>query len=563
MNWIDTGLRSKVGRRMLAVFCLSSLVPLFAFAVVSYREVDHQIEQQTSERMHRATKSTAQLLVGRMQLLADDMHELAADLRRVDASPDIARTGQARQRFLSIGIQFDRGILTALHGEPPPVVEISGDARGHLSAGKCVVSSTTGPERRVVMALALEPHQPDRGLLVTLPNPLFLFGREDAHVDAPGTAIFVVNDRRQILFSSSPVSLADQARLAAALPDAPSGEFRWEYDGTDCLAASWSIPLSFEFHTAPWTVVRSESVSWVFAPLESFQRSFLFLTAITLLIALALSSNQIRRSLTPLARLREGTRRVAAGDFLTTVNISSGDEFEELARSFNAMSREIQELHVSTLTALAHAVDAKSSWTAGHTERVCEIALALARRMGLSEAELVTLQRGALLHDIGKIGVPTHLLDKPGPLTPSEMEQVRAHPAIGARILEPIKPFAETIPLVRGHHERVDGRGYPDGLKGDAIRLDVRILTVADALDAMISDRPYRQGMSLDKATSILRQEAGGQFDPRVVEALLEMLDQRGSDSVDLFRHRTCPVRASGLVHLVPPAQRSYQREVH
>ncbi|MDQ7844492.1 MAG: HD domain-containing phosphohydrolase [Armatimonadota bacterium] len=185
---------------------------------------------------------------------------------------------------------------------------------------------------------------------------------------------------------------------------------------------------------------------------------------------------------------------------------------------------ELRQLHWGTLTALARAIDAKSPWTSGHSERVTDLATAIARTMGLSAAELEILRRGGLLHDIGKIGTPGDILDKPGKLTEEEQREVQAHVAIGARILEPIPGFEACLPIVRQHHEWFDGSGYPEGLKGEAISLHARVLAVADTYDALVSSRPYRRGLHPEQAVEVIRKGAGTQFDPRVVEAFLQVV---------------------------------------
>ena len=233
----------------------------------------------------------------------------------------------------------------------------------------------------------------------------------------------------------------------------------------------------------------------------------------------------------PLARLREGTRRLAAKDFNARVRISSGDEFEELAESFNKMAEqvgtlveELKDLNWSTITTLARTIDAKSSWTAGHSERVSQMSVAIASVMGLSEVELERLYRGGLLHDIGKIGVPISIIDKKGPLTDEEMAVMKSHVTIGARILEPLTALADVLPIVLYHHERFDGNGYEAGLRGTDIPRLARILCVADSYDAMRSDRPYRAGRSPDETLEEIALCAGSQFDPEVVEAFVEYM---------------------------------------
>lgn len=189
-----------------------------------------------------------------------------------------------------------------------------------------------------------------------------------------------------------------------------------------------------------------------------------------------------------------------------------------------SLIRDLRRLTLGSLQALARAVDAKSPWTAGHSARVMRVAMGIARQMGLEEDRIDRLQQAALIHDIGKIGIRASILDKPGKLTDEEFDTIRQHPAIGDTILSPINAFRRIIPLVRQHHERWDGKGYPDGLAGEAITLEARILAVADVYDAMVSDRPYRRGMTLDKVLSIIASEAGRQFDPEVVAAFMEMM---------------------------------------
>jgi putative nucleotidyltransferase with HDIG domain len=181
----------------------------------------------------------------------------------------------------------------------------------------------------------------------------------------------------------------------------------------------------------------------------------------------------------------------------------------------------LEQLDLGTLTALARAIDAKSAWTAGHSERVTQLALRIGHAMGLPTKSLEIMHRGGLLHDIGKIGTPTTILDKPGRLEPEEMQIMRDHVKIGVRILEPIPCFREALPMITQHHEWLDGSGYPAGLAGENICLLARILAVADCYDAMVSDRPYRKGLPQAEALKILRQRSGTQFDPTVIEVFM------------------------------------------
>ena len=181
---------------------------------------------------------------------------------------------------------------------------------------------------------------------------------------------------------------------------------------------------------------------------------------------------------------------------------------------------EMRELFISTVASLTNAIDAKSPWTMGHSERVMHLSVAIALEMGLDEATTERVRLGSLLHDIGKIGVIDALLDIQAPLSASEFTPMRLHPEVGVSILAPIERLHDVLPGILHHHERFDGTGYPKGLKGDAIPLEARVICVADAFDAINSNRPYR-GVPLDTdALTELSRHVGSQFDPTVVQAL-------------------------------------------
>lgn len=172
--------------------------------------------------------------------------------------------------------------------------------------------------------------------------------------------------------------------------------------------------------------------------------------------------------------------------------------------------------------ALAAAVEAKDALTEKHTRRVADSARHIGECLGLPQAALDALYRGGLVHDIGKIGVSEAILLKTGPLDLSEFEQMRAHTAIGATIVAPLRSGSSLLPIIRHHHERFDGLGYPDGLDGSHTPLLARIISICDAFDAMVNDRPYRPALRVDQAIAILRAGAGSQWDPQLVELFIE-----------------------------------------
>ncbi len=189
----------------------------------------------------------------------------------------------------------------------------------------------------------------------------------------------------------------------------------------------------------------------------------------------------------------------------------------------------LEESHLSIVGALVGALEAKDRYTHGHSASTMFHAIAVARRLGLGEAELAEVQLGALFHDIGKIGIPETLLSKPSQLTTEEWTDVKKHPLIGANLLANVPALKKVQPIILAHHERFDGTGYPNGLRGDQIPLPAQIIAVADAFQAMTSTRPYRPAMTRQQALDELRSAAGTQFSPLVVDAFIATLDQRRS----------------------------------
>lgn len=195
-----------------------------------------------------------------------------------------------------------------------------------------------------------------------------------------------------------------------------------------------------------------------------------------------------------------------------------------MSRENNRLMRQLRDNHFRVLATLVTALEAKDAYSAGHSHRVKDLCLAIGEKLELGAKDLETLGEGALLHDIGEIGVREEVLNKPGKLTDEEFEHVKSHVRLAADMLSFVEDFAEIIPLVQFHHERLDGSGYPFGLKGDAIPLLARILAVADTFDALVSDRPHRPALARHRAMAVVQQGRGREFDERVVDVLLDLL---------------------------------------
>ncbi|MFQ5847233.1 MAG: HD-GYP domain-containing protein [Candidatus Methylomirabilales bacterium] len=235
--------------------------------------------------------------------------------------------------------------------------------------------------------------------------------------------------------------------------------------------------------------------------------------------------------LTTAGELESRVRGIEAGadDFLTKP--VHRVELDARVRSLLRLKQFTDELeNVETvLVSLALAVEAKDPSTHGHCERLADYAVQLGQRLSLPSELLTALRRAGYMHDLGKISVPEAILLKSGPLTPEEWQVMRLHPVVGERICQPLRSLRLVLPIIRHHHERWDGSGYPDGLAREAIPLTARILQIVDVFDALVVDRPYRRGLSPAAATKILQEEAGrGWYDPKVVAEFLALLTSGG-----------------------------------
>ena len=217
---------------------------------------------------------------------------------------------------------------------------------------------------------------------------------------------------------------------------------------------------------------------------------------------------------------------------LQDMNKSREAKVRERTRQLDEKNHELKTAYIQTIRALAEAIDAKDAYTRGHSERVAVYAARIARKMKLETPLIERVYFAGLLHDVGKIGIPDAIIAKPDRLNDEEYQEIKRHPEIGAKILEPVEFLRQIVPCVRHHHEWFDGsdRGYPERLISHAIPLPSRIILVADTTEAMTSDRPYRKGLPLNRVTSELQKFSGSQFDPVVVHAFLELLDEEGEN---------------------------------
>ena len=695
MAFATSFLSSRVARRIFVMFIVCALVPITALSVISFGQVSAQLKEHGEQRLESSVRGVGQGIVERLLLLEAALR--FADRRYAeDAAADLPNRQNPLEsrRFLSLARLTDGG-QELVYGEPFEIPSIGAEQRVHLDAGGTLLFSEAFPGQppAIFLVRALNELDGAAELIVASVDPAYLWGGDTLPRD---NELCVFDQRSVPLFCTRPVDGALPEHVLATISGNNDGRLEWNLDGDDFSAAYWSMPLAYQFRVPRWTVMLSESTADLLAPMASFRRIFPFVILLSLWVVVLLSIGQIRRSLVPLEQLQAGTRRIGAGQFDSRVDVSSGDEFEELADSFNEMAsrlgkqfnaletiaeidrtilssldiekivravlrrtcdlfechalsitlvspdqqkvprtytlragagnmpwvettfldsrdfrrfkadpdileigpddgapppflatlsrcgcrsfaifpmfindepagaialgfendlplddddlrqgrqlsdqvavalsnthlvEDLDALNWGALTALARTVDAKSPWTAGHSERVTAMGLKIGEFMKLGKDELDVMHRGGLLHDIGKIGVPAAILDKPARLTEDEYDLIKKHPEIGANILQPIAAYADVIPIVRQHHERWDGSGYPDGLAGDQIHPHARIFAVADVYDAMISDRPYRPGMAIEEVIRTIVAGDGAEFEPAVVAAFLGVMTEEG-----------------------------------
>jgi HD-GYP domain-containing protein (c-di-GMP phosphodiesterase class II) len=315
-------------------------------------------------------------------------------------------------------------------------------------------------------------------------------------------------------------------------------------EGRDAVVAAYTV-----LPEAGWAIISEQPVEHAYLQVETMERRILLGLGAAILVALVLAALFSRNLTRPLKGFTQGALELARGKFGVEVDVPQKNELGELAQTFNYMSKQLlaydmenrglyeslEKGYLETIVALANSIDSKDAYTRGHSQRVGDVAVQIGRELNLTERELRQLQYGGILHDIGKIGIVESILCKQSRLTDQEMAIMREHPAIGDAIIGPVSFLGAVRACVRHHHERWDGTGYPDRLKGEDIPLLARIVACADTFDACTSTRPYQKAMPLEKAMEILDNLSGAQLDPKVVVALRQVLAKQG---VRLEGHR-------------------------
>lgn len=692
MSWLRTmpsflG-KSKVARKFILLFLISAFLPTFGLMFFFYERISAELLDQNVNKLVRETKTYGFSLYERLSRLGDQLSFLGHLIEQ----EGVEQVLRMQDGFAEMAELFDELVLVTDASEQTFIVGNS------LSVGESVVTETFKERNSrvslfsvtaahgfpaVFLSLPVVIPQGGSAWLVAKVNFQYLWGIGMVPL-LPAATELTVYDRDGLALVSTYASPAAADTEIEVKSDEILEYQEYVHDGHRYLAGKWDLFLEAKFGAGTWTVVLAQSEDYLLASLKSFKRNLFLAILLGLWLILLVSLILIRRGLAPLGELKERTRQIAAQDFSSEIKLKTGDEFEELAVSFNAMSRQLgkqfaaleaidkidrailgsitlpdiirvtlpmlktyfecetvilglaadrsedylkvhilsdewsepvaeyitihdrqkgvlfrsespfvwprglsdlaridrlrrygdgtivsvallQEQQVKGIVILAHAhlrayddielkqlrqladqvsialsnselldnlerlangtiealartVDAKSKWTSGHSERVSVLAGMIGAGLGLAEEQVLRLNRGGLLHDIGKIGVSRSILDKPSRLTEEEYAEIMSHPERGVRILEPIQAYQDILPMIQQHHERYDGSGYPNKLAGDDIDFTARILAVADVYDALTSMRPYRPGWSRAAALDYISAHSGSHFDPEVVK---------------------------------------------
>jgi len=354
----------------------------------------------------------------------------------------------------------------------------------------------------------------------------------------------IIDQQGEVLAHSALEETGSQFQAAEGAPlERGAGFAMYRVERHQRASYEFQAPISFAESPVGSVVIGIDVAS--LAAAKDRARGQTLLISLAVLLVGALGTFLLSRLFTaPIERLAAGVSQITAGDYQVEVRVTSRDELGELTRSFNSMSQVImsqkdrlegyaqhlEDAYISTVRILAAALDARDNYTLGHSARVARLSQLIGQRLGLAAEELKDLEIACFLHDIGKIHVPDHILNKPTPLDQAEHQVIKRHPEQGADILNLAVSLHKYIPVVLHHHEWFNGRGYPRGLKGDEIHLHAQIVAIADSYDAMTSSRPYRKGCTRDEATAEILRFGGIQFNPELVDRFLEALDDFQDD---------------------------------
>jgi len=553
---------------IVGVLVLASVVPLFLYSSYSLDKSRERLK--TNERLlqNTITKSLSDDIDQRQnnqRVMLDNLSsaiqvasggdiggqkvespELRALLERfVTTSSDVAFAALAN----SDGMMLRAGRIEPdafLQKQFEHAFAAARDGRGYAGQPLAV---QVGKQERPVMLLAVPIAAGDRfiGMLASVVDLSFLVKRLD-DASQGGLLAYVVDSQGRLVAAAPTTKYAtgqdmtrfDIVKNFVDMAGKASFVATTEFDYVEGSKRTAMLGSYSPVPSLGWAVIAQKEQSEAYRSYLDMKRDMLILAFLVTLVSVVFGVVAAQKITTPLQVLTDSSRAIAKGDFSQRVKLRSRTEIGELAETFNVMSADLEQfvqdlkraaeenraLFMSSITMIAGAVDEKDPYTKGHSDRVTRYSVLLAKEMGLSDEEIETVRIAAQLHDVGKIGIEDRILKKPGALTPEEFEIMKQHTTKGAAILRPVEQLKDMIPGIELHHESLDGRGYPYGLRGDQIPRLPRIIMVADTFDAMTTNRPYQAAMDPEYVVRIINSLAATKFDPQVVAALTAVLER-------------------------------------
>jgi putative nucleotidyltransferase with HDIG domain len=548
-----------------------SFIPVAALLGISFWALQSMVQQSVRDQLRSAmrdkqvsiarVRAKDEAQIARFVRFASENTALKAGLQILNSEPrslDARHTVEDQLRELAGHIGFRLLSIANFKGVPAAwVVREHDQIDVPAVAPAAVVQGLTEYRGQLYQLISVPIDQGDDNLGFLTVGDRFDLGEF-------GTPM-VMFHHGQIVRATETAATMEQISAALA-PCAGQAECDIRLNG----AAYLSIRMQ-DAAFGPGYLLRSlQNVDAAAAPVQAGLRRVFLTAAMGALVAAFLFSAGASRSMVrPLADVVSHLQKSEAAGLLMEVpsDYSRIVEIRDLIRGFNRAAASIRDArdgltaaYVEFIGSLANALDARDRYTAGHSQRVSQVALSIARALGLSNEEQECVRVGALLHDIGKIGIPDAVLQKPGVLSDAEFAQIKQHPTIGCQILKGVNGFSPYLPAVEFHHENWDGSGYPRGLHGEETPLAARIVHVADAWDAMTTDRPYRKGFSPSRALAVIRINAGTQFDATIVEAFGSTLPPEWNEDYQAVLRLTNAVGKHGTP-VMPPVGDDVMRQ--
>ena len=572
------GITSKVSLRhlILVLILISGLIPLATGSLLLTRQNMDVLERQEQSYLTRSSKVLSENLSESVASMRRQLEQLGEGLLLLPGPADLSERLQQpeNQRYFANFMRDNAKRIDSLSildqfGEGPSLGIVGTDPVLRAAANRAFLEA----QESSLVAYEFVRHQQGNRPIGVIAQPVTIdqLGEETGAVqlvlvgliglnhlenefrrEAAGeVSVFLIDDDGAVLWAegadermSRALGESSLARDFMGHPQTLTHEYEVFVSGKKLRMVGRVSPVP----ETGWGVVVQKPLAAAYTASRQIVRTATVSFLVLVVLAMAFGTLAARKFGAPFQRLAESSHEIAGGNFGQRVNVlGPGKEIADLARDFNLMSEHVEhyvgdlqraaeeneQLFISSIRAFAAAVDAKDPYTRGHSERVATYSRTIAKFLGQGAEFLHRIWIAGVLHDVGKIGIEDRVLKKGGVLTSEEYDQMKLHPVIGYDILQPIEPLAEMLPAVRWHHEAWNGKGYPDGLKGETIPLIARIVAVADTFDAITTNRPYQTAYTPEYAVETITKLTGARFDAKVVTAFLRAFEKGAIEGKD------------------------------